>query len=78
MNSVDEALRRARTGARIRELRLARDIKAVDLAAQVGCSDGHIHNIESGRSRATDETRLAIAAALGVPLAEIDLEEVAS
>lgn len=76
MNSTDQALHRARVGARIRELRLAKDVKAKDLAAQIGCSDSHIANIESGRSRVTDETREAIAKALGVALT--DLEAVAS
>lgn len=69
----EEAASRARIGARIRELRQAKGLAARELAAAAGCSRVHISNIEAGRSRATYDTRLAIAEALGIGVIELEM-----
>jgi transcriptional regulator with XRE-family HTH domain len=68
----EEALDRVRVGTRIRELRKAHSLTARDLANGIGCSEAHVFNIESGRSRATVETRLAIAELLNIGIEEIE------
>lgn len=73
MASPLEALDRIRVGARIRELRTERGVTGADLARGIGVTRGHIANIESGRSRATNQTRHAIAGVLGVAVEQLEV-----
>ena len=73
MSNVGEALDRVRIGARVRALRIDQGLTARQLAEKTGCSRPHISNIESGRSRATEDQRRAIAAALGIQLEDLEV-----
>ena len=73
MSSVGEALDRVRVGSRIRALRIDQNLTARQLADKTGCSRPHISNIESGRSRASEDQRRAIAGALGVSLEDLEV-----
>lgn len=72
MPSAEQLQEDIRVGARIRELRTQRGLRSRALAGQIGCSNGHLSNIESGRSRASTDTREAIARALGVDVATLE------
>jgi transcriptional regulator with XRE-family HTH domain len=80
MPSAEKLHEDIRVGARIRELRTQRGLRLVAFAAQIGCSKGHLSNIESGRSTARPDLRAAAAEALGVTLEDIEAypQEVAS
>jgi len=71
MTRAEEALNRVRVGEKIRELRQARQLTARTIADGIGCSESHIYNIESGRSRVSDGDRAAIAALLDVTLEDL-------
>jgi DNA-binding XRE family transcriptional regulator len=58
-------------GQRLRQLRREREMTATELAAAVGVSRQHIHQIEAGRTSASDDVRIRIAATLRVEVGEI-------
>lgn len=62
-------------GKRIRQIRNARKMPARVLAEQVGVHIQHIYDIERGRYRPSLETARKIAQTLGVPLAELFLDD---
>lgn len=57
-----------RVGARLRELRQARDMSLSELARRAGIGKGTLSELESGRRNPTLETLYALTTALGVPL----------
>jgi len=67
MTPAEQALDRVRTGARIGQLRHAHNMTAAAVAARLGCSESHIYNIESGRSRASDKHRHDLAQLFDAP-----------
>jgi hypothetical protein len=74
---MDHALPGLETiGARIRRLRLSKDLTATELAIRAGVSEDAIRKIESGRSKQPSfVTGVHIAAALEVPPAVLALGE---
>ena len=63
------------TGQRIRQLRLAKGIKAQWVATQIGVSPSIYHRIETGRQNLSVERAQRIANALGVSLTDLLLQE---
>lgn len=61
----------AHWGPRIREARLARGMRQEELAAAIGVTQPTISDWEAGRWAPRDAVRPALAAALGVPVAEL-------
>ena len=59
------------TGQRIRQLRLAKGIKAQWVAAQIGVSPSIYHRIESGKQNLSVERAQQIADALGVSITDL-------
>jgi len=57
----------AKVGARIRELRLGRNMSLGDLADAAGLSKGHLSSVEHGLAAITAETVERIAKGLGLP-----------
>lgn len=55
-------------GARLRDLRIERDLSMSELARQAGVGKGSLSEIEAGRRNPTVETLYAICQPLGVPL----------
>jgi transcriptional regulator with XRE-family HTH domain len=62
---------RAAWGARIRDLRQHRDIKPMALAAACNIHIGTLYRIEAGGHQIGDETRLALARALGIRVEDL-------
>lgn len=69
--AMEQAIDRVQTGQRIRKLRIARRMTLQDLADVAGCTRGHVHNIETGRSRASQTYLTAIADFFGVQADEL-------
>ena len=67
-----------RVGAIIRTLRESRGLTSAELGRAIGVTEGHVRHIEVGRRRATLVNCVAIADALGAPLAMLVGEEVAA
>ena len=60
-----------RIGARVKALRLARDLTAVELAGRSGMQRPNLTRLESGRHVPSLETLERVARALGVPVADL-------
>lgn len=58
-------------GRRLEDLRRQKRLTGAALAREAGISRQHLQAIETGQSVASDEVRLALAKALGVPAADI-------
>jgi DNA-binding XRE family transcriptional regulator len=58
-------------GARIRELRLAAGLRAIQIARAVGLARSNYSRLEAGRHEPRVQTLVRLAAALGVPLAAL-------
>lgn len=58
-------------GARVRELRHEAGLSLKELAKASGLSAGHLSDVENGRANARLSTMAALAAALGVELADV-------
>lgn len=56
-----------KVGARVHELRLARNMSLADLANAAALSKGHLSSVEHGLAAITVETVASIARGLGVP-----------
>lgn len=65
--SATEIAERERQGATVRILREIRGLKAAELANDIGISDAHLYNIESGAKQITPVLVAKIAEALAVP-----------
>ncbi|MDY2669799.1 helix-turn-helix transcriptional regulator [Schaalia hyovaginalis] len=65
--SATEIAERERQGATVRILREIRGLKAAELANDIGISDVHLYNIESGAKQITPVLVAKIAEALAVP-----------
>lgn len=65
--SAKEIAERERQGATVRILREIRGLKAAELANDIGISDVHLYNIESGAKQITPVLVAKIAEALAVP-----------
>ncbi|MBK9258320.1 MAG: helix-turn-helix transcriptional regulator [Polyangiaceae bacterium] len=61
----------AKVGARIRELRLQRNMSLADVKVAVGVTPGHLSGVEHGRVNVTLECLGRIAKALGVEICEL-------
>ncbi|MFI7587209.1 helix-turn-helix domain-containing protein [Spongisporangium articulatum] len=68
---MDDETTLSGVGARLRELRRARDITLTDLAEQTGISVSTLSRLESGSRRPTLELLLPLARAYGVTLDEL-------
>jgi ribosome-binding protein aMBF1 (putative translation factor) len=62
---VGSVVRRAM--ARLRSLRVERDVSVLELAAAAGVDDSHIRHLERGCCNTTIDTLVRLACALGVP-----------
>lgn len=62
---------RERFGARIKELRLERKMRQIDLAERVGIQESYVSNIESGKKEPCLEIIKMLADGLGVSLRRI-------
>lgn len=62
---------RKRFGARIRELRLERNMRQIDLAERVGIQESYVSNIETGMKEPCLEIIEMLADGLGVTLRQI-------
>lgn len=60
-----------RVGAKIREQRTAQKLTLEELAEKAALTPNHVQAIESGRSNVTAASLYALAAALGVSVAEL-------
>lgn len=60
-----------RVGARIRSLRLTRQMSLRELAEEAGIGKGSLSELETGRRNPTLDTLYAVARPLGVPLASL-------
>lgn len=55
-------------GYKVKEARLKKKISTAELAMAIGCSQGHISNVESGAAALTLDKLLAIAKVLAIPI----------
>jgi transcriptional regulator with XRE-family HTH domain len=58
-------------GAVITELRLKKELTAQDVAEKVGCNDGHMNEIETGKQNPTFKVLQAIADFHGIKLSKL-------
>lgn len=63
------------TGAKIRRIRKNSDIRADELAAEIGCSPNHLYNVESGRETPSIDLIMNISKALKISMDELLFEE---
>jgi len=64
-------------GENMRALRVAKGMSLLDLGRVSGLAKGHLSSIEHGRTSATVDTCVRIAAGLGVAVAEMFPKEIA-
>ena len=69
--TIKEGVIIIKTGQRIRQLRLAKGIKAQWVAAQIGVSPSIYHRIEAGKQNLSVERAQRIADALGVSVTDL-------
>jgi transcriptional regulator with XRE-family HTH domain len=60
-----------RFGARLRDLRLERNMRQIDLAERVGIQESYVSNLESGKKEPCLEVIKMLADGLGVSLRQL-------